>query len=137
MIYLMDTSVWVRGVSEPETLPLEIRRILGTDDERGLSAISIWEAGKKNQIGKLELNQPLASWLVRALPPVVTVLPISSDVVADAMQLPDFPNRDPADELIVAAARVYDLTLLTSDTALKNYRHARIKYFKPILPQTR
>ena len=44
----------------------------------------------------------------------------------------DFPVRDPADELIVATARVHKLTLLTTDTKLKDYRHARIRYFTPV-----
>ena len=44
-----------------------------------------------------------------------------------------FPNRDPAYELIVATARVHRLTLLTTDTQLKNYRHAQIRYFTPLL----
>ena len=45
----------------------------------------------------------------------------------------DFPNRDPADELIVATARVRRLTLLTTDTKLKRYRHAQIRHFTPVL----
>lgn len=135
MTYLMDTSVWVRAVSTPETLPSDIQKILGSSQQRALSAISLWEVGKKHQIGKLELSQPLPVWLTGALPPLVTVIPISIEVVADAMQLPRFPNRDPADELIVATSRVHDLTLLTTDTALKGYRHARIHYFKPVVSQ--
>ena len=47
------------------------------------------------------------------------------------MRLPDFPNRDPGDELIVATARVHKLTLLTTHTKLKGHRHTRIHYFKP------
>ena len=58
--------------------------------------------------------------------------PLTPEVVADAMNLPGFPVKDPGDELIVATARVHKLTLLTSDTALKGYRHARIQYFKPV-----
>lgn len=133
MTYLMDTGVWVRAVSTPETLPSDIKKILGSSQQRALAAISLWEVGKKHQIGKLELTLPLPAWLTGALPPLVTVLPVTVEVVSEAMQLPGFPNRDPADELIVATARVHDLTLLTTDTALKGYRHARIHYFKPVV----
>jgi PIN domain nuclease of toxin-antitoxin system len=59
-------------------------------------------------------------------------LQLTAEIVADAMQLPDFPTRDPADELIVATARVHGLRLLTTDSKLKRYRHARVLYFKPI-----
>jgi predicted nucleic acid-binding protein len=58
---------------------------------------------------------------------------LTPEIIADAMSLPDFPNRDPADELIVATARVHRLTLLTTDMQLKRYRHAQIRHFTPVL----
>jgi PIN domain nuclease of toxin-antitoxin system len=132
--YLLDTNVWLRGMTESTTLPEAIRRIL---DERGvqfgLSAISLWEVGKKHQIGKLKLKKELGAWLNEAVSAHIQLLPITPEIVTEAMRLPDFPNHDPADELIVATARVNQLTLLTADTKLKNYRHARIRYFTPIL----
>jgi len=132
--FLLDTNVWLFAANEPDVLPQEIRTILDRDESQfGLSAISLWEVGKKHQIGKLELNQELGSWLKGALAAHIQVLPLTSEIVADAMSLPDFPNRDPADELIVATARVHKLTLLTADTKLKGYRQARIRYFTRIL----
>jgi PIN domain nuclease of toxin-antitoxin system len=67
-----------------------------------------------------------------ALAPNVEVLALERDVVIEAMRLPEFPTRDPADELIVASARIHNLTLITTDTKLQRYRHARIHYFKPL-----
>jgi len=133
MIYLFDTNVWLFGANTPDVLPEEIQQVLAQRDEQfGLSAISLWEVGKKHQIGKLELQMELGAWLSGALPANVQLLPISPIIVADAMSLPDFPVKDPADELIVATARVHGLTLLTTDTKLNGYRHARIRYFTPI-----
>ena len=132
--YLLDTSVWLRGATEPDTVPDEIQRILNVRDEPfALSAISLWEVGKKHQQGKLNLRKELGDWLKEAVAAHILVLPLTPEVVADAMALPDLPNRDPGDELIVATARVHRLTLLTTDTQLKKYRHARIHYFTPIL----
>ncbi len=51
--------------------------------------------------------------------------------MADILALQDFPNRDPADAIIVATARVYHLTLLTTDRLLRGYRHVKVNYFKP------
>lgn len=133
MTYLLDTGVWLRAVQEMQTLPPEVARLLGEPDEVfGLSAISLWEVGKKSQIGKLKLSKDLGGWFGDALAANLAVLPLTPEVVTEAMRLPGFPNRDPADELIVATARVHHLTLLTTDTALKNYRPARIRYFKPV-----
>lgn len=133
MTFLLDTNVWLRGVTDPMTLPEEIRKILDKRDAQfGISAISLWEVGKKHQIGKLELKKELGAWLREAVASHLQVLPITPEIVAEAMNLPDFPIRDPADELIVATALVHRLTLLTADTKLKNYRHARIRYFTPL-----
>ena len=134
MKYLLDTGVWLRGVLQPHTIPADTLRLLQSPREMfGLAAISVWEVGKKEQSGKLHLPKDLAGWFADALAPNVELLPLTADVVTDAMRLPEFPNRDPADELIVATARVHKLTLLTTDTKLKGYRHARIHYFKPIV----
>ncbi len=68
MTFLLDTNVWLFAANAPDVLPQEIRTLLDRDEAQfGLSAISLWEVGKKHQIGKLELNQELGSWLKGAL----------------------------------------------------------------------
>ena len=133
MKYLLDTGVWLRAVNQPRSLPAPILRVLKTPREIfGLAVISLWEVGKKFQIGKLPLPKDLPGWFADALAPNLELLPLTDAVVVEAMRLPDFPYRDPADELIVATARIHKLTLLTTDTKLKGYRHARIHYFTPL-----
>lgn len=134
MRYLLDTGTWLRGYFEPESVPSQHRRILANPRETfGLSAISLWEVGKKHQLGKLDLGRDLAGWFRNAMGGNVDVLPLAPEVVVDAMGLPAFPNRDPADELIVATARVHGLTLITTDRKLRGYRHAQISYFRPLV----
>jgi len=131
--YLLDTGVWLRAVNELQTIPAETLRLLRTPGELfGLPAISLWEVGQKVQAGKLPLPKDLPRWFSDALAPNLELLPMTAEVVTEAMRLPQFPNRDPADELIVATARVHKLMLLTTDTKLKGYRHARIHYFTPV-----
>ena len=134
MKHLLDTGVWLRAVNQPQSIPAASLRLLQTPRETfGLAAISLWEVGKKVQLAKLPLPKDLPGWFADALAPNIELLPLTADIVIEAMRLPEFPNRDPADELIVATARVYRLTLLTTDTKLRNYRHVRIHYFTPIL----
>lgn len=134
MKYLLDTGVWLRGVNEQQTIPPDTLKLLQAPGEIfGMSAISLWEVGKKVRLGKLALPKDLPAWFDDALTPNLSLLPMTPEIVADAMRLPEFPNRDPGDEMIVATARVHKLTLLTTDTKLKSYRHARIQYFTPIL----
>jgi PIN domain nuclease of toxin-antitoxin system len=138
MNYLLDTSVWLRGALFGETLPEEVRDIL--DDANfvlAMSIYSLWEAAKKHQKGKLPLPIDLAEWLKSAIPENVQVLPLTPEIIIESTRLPDFPVNDPGDELIVATARVHQLTLLTTDTKLKNYRHTRIHYFTPIAAKHR
>ena len=91
----------------------------------GLAAISLWEVGKKVQVGGCPCRKRICPrGFADALAPNLLVLALNDDVVVEAMRLPDFPNRDPADELIVATARVHRLTLLTTDTEAEGL-HAR------------
>jgi len=132
--YLLDSSVWMMSALRAQVLPDEIQKIVGdTDETLGLSIFSLWEAAKKHQQGKLSLPMDLTAWLKAAVPPHVHVLPLTADIIVESTRLPDFPVNDPADQLIVATARVHKLILLTTDTKLKGYRHARIHYFKPVL----
>jgi len=137
MIFLLDTSVLVRGALESHTIPAAEQKLLSASNVTfGLSAYSLWEVGKKVQKGKLVLPSDLLAWFGDVLTNV-NVLPLTPSIIADAMRLPDFPNRDAGDQLVVATARVHKLTLLTTDTQLKGYRHARIHYFKPVLKPER
>ena len=132
--YLLDSSVWMMSALREQVLPAGIQKIVGDADETlGLSIFSLWEAAKKHQQGKLPLPMDLSLWLQAAVPRHVHVLPLTADIIVESTRLPDFPVNDPADQLIVATARVHKLTLLTTDTKLKGYRHARIQYFTPIL----
>jgi PIN domain nuclease of toxin-antitoxin system len=134
MSELLDTGVWLRAVAQPNTIPAPILRYLRRDDASFcISAISLWEVGKKVQIGKLQLGADLADWFKLALTKNIIVLPITPQIVIAAMALKDFPNRDPADELIVATSGVHELRLITTDSKLRTYRHAKIQYFTPII----
>jgi len=132
--YLLDSSVWLMSALRDQVLPEDIREIVGDAGEPlGLSVFSLWEAAKKNQLGKLPLPMDLPVWLKAAVPHHLHILPLTPDIIVDSTRLPEFPVNDPADQLIVATARVHKLTLLTTDTKLKGYRHARIRYFTPVV----
>ena len=134
MRYLLDSSVWLMSALREQVLPEDIQEIVSNADETlGLSIFSLWEAAKKHQQGKLSLPMDLPAWLKAAVPLHVHILPLTADIIVESTRLPDFPVNDPADQLIVATARVHKLTLLTTDTKLKGYRHARIQYFTPVL----
>jgi PIN domain nuclease of toxin-antitoxin system len=135
--YLLDSSVWLMSALREQALPTDIQKIVGDADEvLGLSIFSLWEVAKKHQQGTLSLPMDLSHWFKAAVPQHVHVLPLTADVIVESTRLPDFPVNDPADQLIVATARIHKLTLMTTDNKLKGYRHARIHYFKPLETKT-
>ena len=70
MTYLLDTGVWLRAVNQRQTIPSGALRVLQAPRATfGLAAISLWEVGKKVQVGKLPLPKDLAGWFADALAP--------------------------------------------------------------------
>lgn len=126
---LLDTHIWYWWAAESPRLLVKYRDLIDAHrkDGLGLSIISVWEVAKKNQLGKLELDRPLAEWIDIALKfPNVELLPLTREIVLDATALPDGFRSDPADELIVATARVLNLPLLTADSKLCAYPHVTV-----------
>ncbi len=57
--------------------------------------------------------------------PGVQLLDLTLPVVVKATQLEGF-HHDPADQIIVATAQVYDCPLLTVDAKIVNYPHVQV-----------
>ncbi len=129
MRYLLDTHAWLWFLDSPEMIPPRTLALL--KDMRNaplaVSAITPWEVSKKHSLGKLSLSQPLAEWMRTATSEVgINVLPLSPEIAVEANQLPGTFHNDPADQIIVATARVHRLQLVTKDRLLRNYPHVRV-----------
>ena len=128
MNILLDTNAWIWAVESPERLPTKARQLLDDRAEYplGLSAISPWEVAKKASLGKLALSIALEQWVSRALDPrLVSLLPLAPEISVESCRLPGQIHRDPADQIIVATARVHDLTLVTGNRRLQQYAFVR------------
>jgi PIN domain nuclease of toxin-antitoxin system len=96
-------------------------------DGLGVSIISCWEVAKLVERGRLELTIPVERWIEQALAyPEVELLQLTPRIVVESTQLPGEFHRDPADQMLVATARVYDIPLLTADSKLLDYPHVKI-----------
>lgn len=125
---VLDTHIWIWWVDENYRLPLNLKAMIEQRVPAGLgvSAISCWEVAKLVERGRLELTLPVKQWIDEALSsPGVQLLGLLPDIAVDSTQLPGQFHRDPADQIIVATARFYDALLLTLDTKILNYEHAR------------
>jgi PIN domain nuclease of toxin-antitoxin system len=127
-VILLDTHIWVWWVSQPGRLVRRHRQLLeqGPDRVHGVSIISCWEVAKLVQYGRLKLDRPVALWIEKALAePALHLLPLSPRIVVESTRLPEPFHRDPADQLLVATARILDCPFLTEDQKITTYPHVR------------
>ena len=125
---LLDTHVWWWSLTEPENLSKKaITFIKQTKtDERFISSISIWEFAMMVAKKRIELKISPTKWLSRAIEETgIMVIELSPDIATDSCNLPGEFHKDPADQIIVATARVHNLTLLTKDQKILDYPNVK------------
>jgi PIN domain nuclease of toxin-antitoxin system len=121
---LLDTCAWLDAFAAPELLKPSVRKLLASEQTVRVSAISLVEIARKEAKGDLVFGMSLTKWFQLALPKGrVKVLEITPEVSIDATRLPDWTHKDPADQIIVATARVHGLKILTSDVKILKYPH--------------
>lgn len=132
---VLDTHVWVWWIHSDPRLPGNFARYLQEQESQGLgiSAISCWEIAKLVEYGRLGLPSPVAEWLEQALAyPGIRLLDLSPHIAVESTQLPGTFHRDPADQIIVATARVYACPLVTLDARIRAYPGVRIEPWGPL-----
>ena len=135
MSVLLDTHIWVWWLTPRSQLTRAERDALDAKAVRRelfLSAISLWEAQVLHARRRLELPLPFAEWLASATDErMISIVPLSVEVVHALDQLPASFHGDPADRLIVATARAHAMPLATHDAAIRRSRAAKL--WKPDL----
>jgi PIN domain nuclease of toxin-antitoxin system len=137
--YLLDTAPWINGVTLPEAIPPRIRRLVDTTEKKGLCRLSLLEAAILHRLGRLTLDGTLQQFLVAGLSEDVELLELTPTIAARTNELPgDFPG-DPFDRTIIATAAVLDLTVITTDPAIRDAGACAVEYypFKPSRPPGR
>jgi PIN domain nuclease of toxin-antitoxin system len=127
-VILLDTHIWVWWVSEHDRLPGRYREIIeaSIDSGLGVSIISCWEVAKLVEYNRLRLASAVERWLKEALDyPGIQLMELTPAIVVESTQLPGDFHRDPADQMIVATARTYDIPLLTLDSKILSYQYVR------------
>ena len=125
---VLDTHIWVWWVHGDAQLPNDHRTYLQAHEVQGLgvSIISCWEVAKLVEYNRLKLSCSVADWLDQALAyPGVRLLDLTPRIVVESTQLPSTFHRDPADQMIVATARVHNCPLMTVDANILAYPHVQ------------
>ena len=125
MNLMLDTCSIIWAVSEPEALSPAARQALTQlDNVVYVSPISLAEIACLVDRGRIEVRPHWRTWFARAVRDNGwQVLSIDMETVAEAFALSGTFHRDPADRLIVAAARLGRMPIVTADRKLRDYPH--------------
>ena len=125
MKYLLDTNaliIMMFGEVANGTLSQDALNKMQEADELYVSDISFWEMAIKIKIGKLSINQSL-TWIAdKCKGNGIICVPVTIDQFEKTMELPLFKDHtDPFDRLIISVAKLNDLTLISTDGAIRNH----------------
>jgi PIN domain nuclease of toxin-antitoxin system len=127
--YLLDTAVWVNGVTLPHVIPARVRMLLEGEGEKGLTSVSLLETAILHRLGRLVLDAPLADFFEAGLAADVHLLEVTPAIALKTNELPRGFQGDPFDRAIVATAAVLNLTLITTDSAIRDSKACAVEYF--------
>jgi PIN domain nuclease of toxin-antitoxin system len=114
---LLDTHVVLWWWDDDKRLSAEAREAVAVATDVRVSAASVWERGIKRALGRLDLPADYVDHVERA---GFRPLAVTLRHAAAAGELPRH-HDDPFDRMLVAQARLEDLTLVTADRRLPDY----------------
>lgn len=118
MRILLDTHIYLWWLTDSPKLSPSATQTIATATEVYVSSASIWEAGIKIAMGKLDAD--INALIDNIATNGFTELPITAQHAKQAAQLPDI-HRDPFDRILVAQSLCEPLRLLTADTQVAKY----------------
>ena len=124
---LLDTHVWWWALNEPKKLSNKAHKIIRENppNQRAIASISMWEFAMMVSTGKVEIRIPAELWLDQAISQTgLEVFDLNPRIAAESCNLPGDFHKDPADRIIVATARINELTLVTKDKKILSYPYA-------------
>lgn len=123
---VLDTHIWVWWVDGNDRLTETQAEIIKANEQEviGVNAISCWEIAKLIEHKQLEWLCSPEDWFKQALNyPGIHLLELTWEIALESTRLPGEFHRDPADQIIVATARVHGCPLVTSDDKILQYPH--------------
>lgn len=120
---LLDTHIWMWWVEKSPRLTLQQQKYLKKYEKEGLaiSIYSFWEIAKLVEYERLIFKSSLEDWFDNAVAhPKLEVINLTLPIIIESTRLVDF-HKDPADQIIVATAKVLKIPLLTADGKILKY----------------
>jgi PIN domain nuclease of toxin-antitoxin system len=114
---LLDTHIWIWSQLAAQKLSARVRQALENDaNEAWLSPVSVWELLLLVENRRVVLDRDLGDW-VKQSAATLKEAPLTIETVLEGTRF-TLPHDDPADRFLVATARTFGLTLVTSDGRL-------------------
>jgi PIN domain nuclease of toxin-antitoxin system len=124
-VILLDTHVLLWMASDPNRLSAKAREAIRSARMHSgvaIATITLWELAWLAQNGRIQVLGSVESF-VRETVSRVILRPMTPEIAALAVRLPqDFP-KDPADRVIAATAAIGGMELITAD---KDIRRAKV-----------
>jgi PIN domain nuclease of toxin-antitoxin system len=126
---LLDTHIWLWHLEgDAARLAPGVSALLdraGQASALYVSDISYWEVAVKAARGKLSFSMDVTIWLKRAeLAPGIRFLSLDRDTMLLSTRLPGTVHNDPADRMLIAAAKLHNVPLVTADGLIVDYAQA-------------
>ena len=122
MTHLLDTHAWIQCAVGESLPPLVDQTLTRHAETLALADISLWEAAKLAELGRIQLSIPLVEFFRLAITQELTVLPVTPAISGRVTDLEASGfHKDPADQLIVATALVHGLRLISDDTRIRQW----------------
>jgi len=119
---VLDSHVVHWWSAEPERISSVAARAIGEAAELVVSDITWFELAWLARHERIILTVPLGSWL-QQLARQIRTIPVTPQIAAAAVSLPQAFPGDPADRLIYATAIENGWRLITKDQRLRKHRH--------------
>ena len=127
MRLLLDTHAWIWAQETPEKFGRRATALL-QDTANGvfISAMAAMELARLTFLRRVQLAEPASAWIADSIRSLAAhSLDVTAQIAAEAYELPGTFHKDPVDRVLVATARLHNLTLLTADHLILKYPHVK------------
>ena len=118
---LLDTHVLIWMSSDPKRVSRKARESIREAREKtgiGVASITLWELAWLAENRRIVVSGSVESFVRETISRVI-VMPMTPEIVALAVRLPDAYPKDPADRLIASTAIVDGIALVTADERIR------------------
>jgi PIN domain nuclease of toxin-antitoxin system len=122
---VLDTCAILWSILAPENLSVPAASMMTADTTRVLvSPISCAEIACGVERSRISLDRHWKSWFRHFVQlNGWQLVDIDLKIIEEAYSLPEYANRDPADRIIVATARILQCPVVTADRRIRDYPH--------------